>query len=548
MLPLLNDLRAVRGESLLTETKLFSPYLAPAREVSGERLPLLRNDAQFKDAVRKLRQMYQYSAAGFIRGVNPDENLAYLKKVFERLHKLTRGTARQSLWHVCLALIEALEMDAIESSVSIKNLLRQLDRELKQLLAHGVKVLEAPVDDQLLKNLLYYVARSGKHAPGFAAGSHLQVIYDRYELERALPEGRETGDEEGSAQNLLSAPDAEAMNSVVTALKGELDAVKQALDVSLSDFDRKQALEEALPVIKRVADTMAVLGIGDLRKQVLEQGAAIELVVHSDSDLGDDQLMALASKVLDIEYGLDTLVANAGRDTGSSAVQTDLNLSRAQESVLRESRSGLEQAKDAIVEYIASQWDQSHLQPVPATLREIRGGLDMIPLPRPARIIGACARFVQEQLLEGDVTPEWSHLDTLADAITSVEYYLERFNSEYAEENDLLLGVAEESVAQLGYAVTPSQSLQHAAKAAAEKEAPAEQEVADDGLMAELSADEDTAALTAAYESAISDEAQEEPEAVFETTGELDAGESEPHPEAFEPGWLGGLLRGCVGC
>ena len=516
VLPLLNDLRAVRGESLLTETKLFSPYLGPAREVSGERLPLLANDAQFKDTVRKLRQMYQYAAAGFIRGVNPDENLAYLKKVFERLHKLTRGTPRQSLWHIGLALVEALEMDAIESSVSIKNLLRQLDRELKQLLAHGTKVLAAPADDQLLKNLLYYVARSGKHSPGFASGSHLQVIYDRYELERALPEGRESGEDGDAAQDLLSAPDAEAMSSVVTALKGELDAVKEALDVTLSDMDRKQALEEALPVIKRVADTMAVLGIGDLRKQVLEQGAAIELVVNSDSDLGDDQLMALAGKVLDIEYGLDSLVANAGRDANPAREQADLNLSRAQESVLRESRSGLEQAKDAIVEYIASQWDRSHLQPVPVTLREIRGGLDMIPLPRPARIIGACARFVEEQLLEGEVTPEWNRLDTLADAITSVEYYLERFNSEHAEENDLLLGVAEESVAQLGYAVTPSQSLQQAAKAAAEKDAPVVEESPEDDSDIELAAEEDTAALSAAYESAIGAGESNDPETLLD--------------------------------
>jgi len=516
VLPLLNDLRAVRGESLLTETKLFSPYLGPAREVSGERLPLLANDSQFKETVRKLRQMYQYAAAGFIRGVNPDENLAYLKKVFERLHKLTRGTPRQSLWHIGLALVEALEMDAIESSVSIKNLLRQLDRELKQLLAHGTKVLAAPADDQLLKNLLYYVARSGKHSPGFASGSHLQVIYDRYELERALPEGRESGEDGDAAQDLLSAPDAEAMSSVVTALKGELDAVKEALDVTLSDMDRKQALEEALPVIKRVADTMAVLGIGDLRKQVLEQGAAIELVVNSDSDLGDDQLMALAGKVLDIEYGLDSLVANAGREANPAREQADLNLSRAQESVLRESRSGLEQAKDAIVEYIASQWDRSHLQPVPVTLREIRGGLDMIPLPRPARIIGACARFVEEQLLEGEVTPEWNRLDTLADAITSVEYYLERFNSEHAEENDLLLGVAEESVAQLGYAVTPSQSLQQAAKAAAEKEAPEVEDPPEDDSDIELAAEEDTAALSAAYESAIGAGESDDPETLLD--------------------------------
>ncbi len=516
VLPLLNDLRAVRGESLLTETKLFSPYLAPARQPTGERLPLLNNSDQFKDTVRKLRQMYQYSAAAFIRGINPDENLAYLKKAFERLHKLTRGTARQSLWHICLALAEALEMDAIESSVSIKNLLRQLDRELKDMVIHGVKSLDVPAGDQLLKNLLYYVARSGKHAPGFSEGSHLQAVYQRYELERALPEGRESGEEGSEAQNLLSAPDAEAMNSVVTALKGELDAVKEALDVSLSSADRKQALEESLPVIKRVADTMAVLGIGDLRKQVLDQGIAIEQMVSSENGMGDDELMSLAGRVLDIENGLDALVATAGRSTDGAQVQADLNLTRAQESVLRESRSGLEQAKDAIVEYIASQWDRSHLQPVPGTLREIRGGLEIIPLSRPARILGACARYVEEQLLEGEATPEWSQLDTLADAITSVEYYLERFDSDHAEENELLLGVAEESLSQLGYAVAPSQIHRKSAQESVQE--PAEDQT--DSDLAELQ-DSDDIELSAAYDSALSDtedsDIEESPEALFDT-------------------------------
>src|SRR5690606_5785931 len=93
-------------------------------------------------------------------------------------------------------------------------------------------------------------------------------------------------------------------------------------------------------------------------------------------------------------------------------------------------------------------------QSVPATLREIRGGLEIMPLPRPARILGACARYIEEQLLENETRPQWATLDTLADAITSVEYYLERLTGGgRKEENDLLLSVAEESVSSLGYAV-----------------------------------------------------------------------------------------------
>lgn len=451
VLPLLNDLRAVRGESLLTDTKLFVPNLAPAKKVTGTRSAAAQDNVQFQAMALKLRQMYQYAAAGYIRNVNSDENLAYLQKVFSRLHKLTQGTARNALWDICLALAEALEMDALEISVAIKNLLRQLDKEIKILAVHGTKALNSYTNDELIKNLLYYVARAGKHAPGFNPNSHLQRVYQTYHLDDALIEGKESGED---ATSILSSPDPDAMRSVVDALKTELDVIKNALDLCLAGGDTQSTLNDALPVVKRIGDTMAVLGLGDLRKQILEQGAALEMVANSGSQLSQDQLMSIAGKVIEVEDALDNLAQQ--QSTGSEdtpASEADITLSRAKESVLREARNGLEHAKDAIIEYIASQWDRVHLQNVPDTLREIRGGLEIMPLPRAARILGACARYIEEQLLSQEITPQWSSLDTLADAITSVEYYLERLGGGSSEENDLLLTVAEESVASLGYAV-----------------------------------------------------------------------------------------------
>jgi chemosensory pili system protein ChpA (sensor histidine kinase/response regulator) len=496
VLPLLNDLRAVRGESLLTDTKLFVPNLTPAKKVSGGRLPVTNDNVQFQAMVLKLRQMYQYAASGFIRGVNPEENLAYLQKAFLRLQKLTHGTARFALWDICLALVEAIEIDAIEMSVAVKNLLRQLDKELKVLAVHGTKALNTFTNDELIKNLLYYVARAGKHAPGFPANSHLQRVYETYQLEEALLEGKESGEE---AQNMLSVPDAEAMRSVVGALKEELNLIKDSLDVCLAGGDAHAAFSSALPIVKRVADTMAVLGLGDLRKRVLEQGAALDLVVESNSQLSDEQLLSIASQLLSVENSLDSLTETHSQDAGNGE-ESDITLSRAKESVLRESRNGLEHAKDAIIEYIASQWNRQHLQTVPSTLREIRGGLEIMPLPRPARILGACARFIEEQLLQQDSTPQWSTLDTLADAITSVEYYLERLSSGgRKEENDLLLSVAEESVANLGYAVAKI------SKTTGEFESAQADSSAENEPTKPVSTEESTAAdaLSAAYQGAI---------------------------------------------
>src|SRR5690606_29391518 len=53
---------------------------------------------------------------------------------------------------------------------------------------------------------------------------------------------------------------------------------------------------------------------------------------------------------------------------------------------------------------------------------------------------------------------DWQSLDTLADAITSVEYYLERLSEDHASQSDLILDVAEDSLANLGYTLKPNSS------------------------------------------------------------------------------------------
>lgn len=440
VLPLLNDLRAVRGESLLTETKLFTPNLAPAHYIADRHAAKSIDAPQFLVIVHKLRQMYQYAAAGVIRDVKREESIAYLYKIFARLRKLTKGTARQPLWDISLALLEGLEHEAIESSATVKNLLRQLDKEIKTLADDGVAALNTFTNDELIKNLLYYVARASYE------GKHVERIKQAYKLETALPDANSKQNEE------FVAPDLDAVRSVVFALKDELDAIKYALDISLTDRERADA-SEALPIIKRVADTMAVLGIGDLRKQILAQGELLESVAEHE-ELPADLLMQVAGKIIEIESSLEQLASGSGRNSGGAVSGPSISaLDQAQESVLRESRNGLEQAKDAIIEYIASQWNRDHLASVPKHLRDIGGGLEMIPLQKPAAILRSCAKYIERELLDKSATPDWSTLDTLADAIASVEYYLERLSGDREEEDELLLSVAEDSVETLGYPI-----------------------------------------------------------------------------------------------
>lgn len=441
LLPILNDLRAARGSTLLSESQFFNPDISAAKIVQGKRNPAQANPEQFKAIVEKLRKMYQYAAAGVIRGVKTDENLDYLQKVFTRLYNLTAGTGRQCLWDIALAVVEGLNSEQIEISVSLKTLLRQLDKEIRLLEQHGVKALKSFTRDELIKNLLYYVARSQADTP------RTERLRKDFSLDSALPEQLPL--EDGSA--LFSGPDPETMRTVVGALNDELSTIKEALDESLSGED-SSILSEALPVMKRVADTLAVLGVADLRKQVLGQVENLEAAI-SQGSVDNNLLTQVADEILSVEQNLEALAAASSTPGGQPQTTQQIHISQAQETVLREARNGLEHAKDSIIEYIASQWDRSHLNGVPQQLEEIRGGLAMIPLSRPAAILQGCSRYIETELLGSDASPEWSSLDTLADAIASVEYFLERLSGDRDDDDDVLLTLAEESIDSLGYGI-----------------------------------------------------------------------------------------------
>ncbi|MGH1374164.1 MAG: Hpt domain-containing protein [Cellvibrionaceae bacterium] len=442
LLPLLNDLRAARGSSLLSESQFFSPDISPAQKVSGEKNPAQANAAQYKAVLEKLRKMYQYAASGVIKGVKVDENIKYLEKVFTRLHALTSGTARQPLWDIALAVVEGLDSEQIQISVSLKSLMRQLDKEIRLLAEHGAKALNSFTREELIKNLLYYVARSHSETP------RILRLRKEYSLDSALPENQSSNDADN---NLLSGPDPETMRTVVGALNDELGAIKDALDVGVNELE-PAAVEDALQIMKRVADTLAVLGVADLRKQILDQTTNLESAASRD-EISNDVLMGVADEIIAVEQRLAALAsASASSGTANQSTQ-QVQIDQAQETVLREARNGLEQAKDAIIEYIASQWERSHLTNVPKLLEEIRGGLAIIPLDRPAAILQGCSQYIENELLSGDSSPEWSALDTLADAIASVEYFLERISGDREDDDEVLLTLAEESIASLGYGV-----------------------------------------------------------------------------------------------
>jgi chemosensory pili system protein ChpA (sensor histidine kinase/response regulator) len=441
VLPLLNDLRSARGETLLSETSLFSPQLAdlpPLEEASLIRL----ETADFDNVLRKLRQMLQVALVGLLREQDDQTHLDYLGRVFSRLEGLCAGSPLSPLWQVASALVEGMRAGVIANSPALRSLFKEADHELKRLLEQGFHGINQPAPPELLKSLLFYIAKAD-HPTG-----QMLTMKDRYSLDDALPDSAMVDEERAR----LAGPDRDAMRSVLAALCEELVRVKERLDLFVrSDRQHTSDLDSLLAPLRQIADTLAVLGFGQPRKVIIDQLAVVLSLVQGQREPNDAILMDVAGALLYVEATLAGMVGTVEPESREESRLPTTDLTQIHQIVIREARICLQEAKDMIVDYIDADWDRQHLQALPALLTQVRGALAMIPLSRAASLIETCNHFIREHLLLEPDQPGWQELDSLADVISSIEYYLERLSDDPEAPGEKLLDVAEKSLAALGF-------------------------------------------------------------------------------------------------
>ncbi|WP_248739943.1 Hpt domain-containing protein [Pseudomonas sp. MWU12-2029] len=451
VLPLINDLRSARGESLLSETSLFSPQLPELPPLSQDALALLE-PADLPNVLRKLRQMLQMALVGLLREQDDQTHLGYLSKVFTRLEALSGDSPLSPLWQVASALVEGMREGRIANSPALRSLFKDADKELKRLLEQGMAGLNQPPPPELFKSLLFYIAKA-EHPTG-----QMLTMKDRYSLDDALPDSAMVDEERAR----LAGPDRDAMRSVLAALCEELVRVKERLDLFVrSDRQHTSDLDSLLAPLRQIADTLAVLGFGQPRKVIIDQLAVVLSLAQGQREPNDATLMDVAGALLYVEATLAGMVGTVEPESPEDSRLPTTDLTQIHQIVIKEARICLQQAKDMIVDYIDADWDRQQLQPLPALLTQVRGALAMIPLTRAASLLEACNGFIREHLLLDPHEPGWQQLDNLADVITSIEYYLERLTDDPQAPSEQLLDVAQKSLARLGYFPDEPPSEQH---------------------------------------------------------------------------------------
>lgn len=412
LLPVLNDLRGSRGEALLSETSLFRPTIQPAEPLNNAQQKQFA-DKQFLDLIRKLRQMYQVALLGVLKNKDTQHNLQYLEKVSARVAQLVQKTPVASLWAVAEAVLEGLVNGNIAANSAVKELLKQLEPALKNILTFG------PVEqsnEDLLKNLLFYVARCE------ADTAKIARIKKEFNLAEALPSQSELN----SNRQALKGPDKATMGSVAAALIEEINILKDKLDslVQLKSAKPEQ-LSELLPGFKQISDTMGMLGLGTPRKVIQQQFEILNQFVAKKTSASNTELMDIAGALLYVEASLIGLSDKFGQ--GEVDSPEDLQLGEAQNAVLKESHNLIENIKELIVTYMGKSGSLSQLGEAADLLMNLRGTLVMVPQNETADIARICSNILRKHVDQQE-RPAGVLMDALAEALSGVEYYLERMH------------------------------------------------------------------------------------------------------------------------
>src|SRR5271163_415017 len=296
LLPLLNDLRSVRGSPLLSEGTLLLLNLKsdqPAQPQSQRQGEQAISVAQW---ARRLRPRFQIGLLGYIRGERTVQNLEILAKVTEKLEQVSTTQPVFQLWWVTGAIIEAIRANGLEGSATLKRLLGQADRQIKLLYELGeARYCEDPPID-LLNNLLYYVARAS------TSGGRISAVRASFKLAELLP----VDDSIEQERESLSAPSVKLMRTVAAAIKEDLSKVKDVLDIFVRrGGGRSDELVPQLELLKKISDTLGVLGLGELRQRVQQEVLGLSEILSAGKSPPEAVLVNVAGVLLSVEDSLD---------------------------------------------------------------------------------------------------------------------------------------------------------------------------------------------------------------------------------------------------
>src|SRR3984893_40852 len=402
LLPLLNDLRAVRGHSLLSEGTLLLLNLKSDQQAQPLAAAPGESPMTVEHWARRLRARYQVGLIGWIRGERVEQNLEILAAVARKLEQIAPRQPVFQLWWVIGAVIEALQQKGLESGQSVKRLLGLGDREIRRLYEQGEARYAQSPPVELLNNLLYYVGRSE------SSGGRVSAVRASFRLSELLPVDESIEQEREN----LSAPSVKLMQTVAAAIREDLGKVKDVLDIFVRrGAGQPQELSPQVELLRKIGDTLGVLGLGELRAHVQRATERLQRIVNGTLKPDEATLVEIAATLIGVEGKLDSQLVGMilPKDAELPRPPEDSEFQQVQSAVLRECIVNLARIKEAVTQSVGG----------------MQAGLLLLGKARAVEVIEAITAQLRRVMQPGVHVLPPGFVDRLADSIVSVAYYME---------------------------------------------------------------------------------------------------------------------------
>jgi chemosensory pili system protein ChpA (sensor histidine kinase/response regulator) len=431
ILPLLNDIRAVRDQDLFSEKLLFLPDLSMHQ---GEaRLESIDNDSNQVSRLlaKKLRPVYQLALVNVIRDRSIEENLARLEKICETLEERSYSEQIARIWWIVGALIESVSRQQLELGVSIKNLLGKVDALFRVILIIGERGLLQRQPIELIKNFLFYIAQPECDGP------KAKAIKTAYRLEQFLPS-------ESTRSEVLSniaGPNQALLKTVSEAVKADIETIKSTLEVYVNgDLTRVEALKDLPQEMHIISDTLAMIGLGSQRQLIEDQIDIVKDIVSGDQIADEERLLSMAAELLQVEQALDQMQkrqpVDAEQPRSENDISRDYELDSVLTAVVTAALDDIQKTKNAILDFIKDPGRSENIDLCIALMDESRGALQLMNQHRAVAVVDGLLAYLRGY----DIVEfmEASRLDAMSQVVVSLEYYLEALGEHRSDAGNIL--------------------------------------------------------------------------------------------------------------
>jgi chemosensory pili system protein ChpA (sensor histidine kinase/response regulator) len=415
LLPVTNELRNLIGREPLVRRQRQHPVLPLPRVAvagAGENLPAL---------AARLCPRYQAALLAFYHGTGGGKPIAQMRAVVSEMELVASyPPAFEFLW-VVGGVLEALDTGGLAPTLVVKRLLGQVERELKRLAITSEAALAETPPEALVEEMLEQI----EHAT--SSGERVSVVRANFQRDKTLQDEDRDGIGGGRNSALL--------RGVSTAILEDLNRVHDRIDIFMRT-GRKQPAELA-PVattLKKAADAMSLMGLTESSDRVRQQSETVAQMA-SGGGVEEAALLQLATELIGIESEVEAFLHGAGMNP-QAAAQRNARLA-----ALREVLADISRIKNVIGEHMRNSSDAASLRDLPRLADNLARILGFMNLSEVALLVHRMACYL-DRIAVSEVLPERIELDRLADAVVSIEYYVEALQRERGAASSILENAA----------------------------------------------------------------------------------------------------------